>query len=995
MTTASAPNQATPSTGRRVVVISLVIVAVLLAAFFLFSSVFADFLWYGQLGFTGVLTTQWIARIAMFAVGFLGMAVPLWTVIQLAYRMRPVYARLSSQLDRYQEVIEPLRRLAMWGVPIFFGVFAGLSAANQWQTAALWFAGVKTSDVDPQFGLDTGFYMFAMPFYQAVLAFTSAVLLLSLLVTAFVSYLYGAVRIGGGELRISKAARIQLAIVAGLYLLVQGVSLWLDRYATLADSNASVTTNALNITGPTYTVANVTIPGLTILAIVAIIVAILFFVTAVIGRWRFPLAGTAVLIVAALVVNVAMPWAVTTFQVKPNQIESESTYYQRNLDMTKKAFGIDAVQKTDFQAETTAEAGQLRADAETTGSIRIMDPAIINPTVRQLEQVKPYYRFRDTLDVDRYQIDGKTQDVVVSVRELDMSQAPSNWQNQALIYTHGYGMVAAAGNQRTDDGSPKFLEQGIPATGFLTEQNPDFQPRIYFGEYSPLYSIVGAPKDAAPVEIDYPRASDGDSVTKTTFEGNGGPKLDNIFTKLIYAMKFQAGDILFSNNVNNESQILYDRDPATRVSKVAPYLTLDKDPYPSVVDGRIVWIVDGYTTSATYPYSSGVSLTDATSDTKATGLMIPDKINYIRNSVKATVDAYDGHVTLYAWDEEDPVLQTWQKVYPNTLKPLTEMSGELMSHVRYPTDLFKVQRSVLGTYHVDKAPSLFQGDNLWSTPTDPNAAETDQKLQLPYYLTMKMPGQDEPTFSMFSSFIPRPIDAANARNVLTGYLAVDADAGSEAGKKSPDYGTLRMLVIDSDTTVPGPGQVKNSFDTDDAVTQWVNIRKVGGGTQILYGNLLTLPVGGGLLYVQPVYIQSTGATKLARLQKVLVSFGDSVAFEDTLSQALDSLFGGDSGAQTGDTDVTPVETDPDAPVTPEPTPAPTPTQSPGTTTSPTPAPSIDTSTVEGQRDALLQEAKTALSDRQTAMAAGDWTKYGEADKRLTEALDKLIALDGQ
>ncbi|WP_106814300.1 UPF0182 family membrane protein [Microbacterium timonense] len=970
MTTTSSPNPATPSRTRRVVAITLAVIAALVVAFFVFASLYADWLWYDQLGFSEVLLTQWVARVVMFVVGFLGMAVPVWLSIQLAYRLRPVYARLSSQLDRYQEVVEPLRRLAMWGIPIFFGFFAGFAASTQWETTWLWFNGVATDTKDPEFGLDTGFYMFAMPFWSSLIGFASAVLLICLLVTALVSYLYGSVRIGQRELRISKSARIQLAVIAGLYLLVQGASLWLDRYKTLVEPGD-------RITGPGYTGVHAIIPGQTILAFAAVIVAILFFVTAIIGRWRYPLIATALLVVSAIVVGVGYPWVVNTFQVQPNRFTLEEEYYQRNVDMTHEAYGVDGLEQQDFAAVTDVTAGQLRDDAATTAQVRIMDPAIISPNIRQLEQYRGYYQFADPLDVDRYNIDGVSQDTIVSVRELDLDQlgAAADWQNSAVVYTHGYGIVAAKGNDRTTEGDPVFLERGIPASGFLSDQE-DFQPRVYFGEYSPTYSIVGAPEGADPVELDYPSGEDGSGETKTTFEGDGGPSLGNVFNRLIYALKFQAEQILFSDYVNEDSQILYDRDPRERVQKVAPYLTLDNDAYPSVVDGRIVWIVDGYTLSANYPYSSTVSLTSAISDSSNPAPRFTvDDINYIRNSVKATVDAYDGSVTLYAWDEEDPVLQSWQKVYPSTIKPISDMSADLMSHVRYPTDLFKVQRTILGTYHVDDARSFYQSDNRWQTPNDP---QEDTQLQPPYYLTMQMPGQDSPTYSMFTSFIPSST-TGNARNVLMGYLAVDSNAGSEAGVKSKGYGKLRMLVIDAETTVPGPGQVQNTFNSDPLVSSQINLLKQGQ-SEVLNGNLLTLPVGGGLLYVQPVFVQSSGATKLPKLQKVLVSFGDDIAFEDTLNEALDTLFGGDSGADAGDTDVEP---------TPGATPAPTP--------EPTPTPSEPTTPSEPADDyqAALQEAQQAMLDRQAALEKGDWAAYGEADARLTAAVEKLIQLGEQ
>ncbi|QEV99659.1 UPF0182 family protein [Microbacterium caowuchunii] len=962
MTSTSAPTPAAPNRSRRVIAISLAVIAAIAVGFFVFASLYAEWLWYEQLGYTSVLLTQWLARTIMFVIGFLGMAVPVWLAIQLAYRLRPVYVRLSSQLDRYQEVVEPLRRLAMWGIPIFFGFFAGFAASAQWETTALWLNGVSTDTTDPQFGMDTGFYLFGLPFYSGLLGFASAVVLVSLLVTALVSYLYGSVRIGQRELRISKPARIQLAVIAGLYLLLQAASLFMDRFRTLIAPGE-------RITGASYTTVNATIPGLTILSIVAVLVAILFFVTAIIGRWRYPLIATALLVITSIVVGVAYPWIVNTVQVRPNQLALESEYYQRNIDATQAAFGIDGLEKTDYDAVTDAEAGQLRSDAETTASIRIMDPAIIQPTIRQLQQYRQYYRFQDPLDVDRYQIDGQSQDTIVSVREVNTNSLgdAASWQNTSLVYTHGYGMVVAKGNERTADGDPVFIESGIPAAGFLSES--DFQPRVYFGENSPLYSIVGAPASTAPIELDYPSGADGGSETKTTFDGDGGPSIGNIFNRLIYALKFQSEQILFSDYVNEESQILYDRDPKLRVQKVAPYLTLDSDPYPSVVDGRIVWIVDGYTTSDQYPYSTATSMGQAIEDANNPLPRIAlDNVNYIRNSVKATVDAYDGSVTLYAWDEEDPLLQAWQNVFPTTLESVSEMSGDLMSHVRYPTDLFKVQRAMLGVYHVDDAQSFYQRDNAWSTPADPQNPDVNQP---PYYLTMQMPGQSAPSYSMFTSFIPQST-GTDSRNVLMGYLAVDSDAGAQDGVKGEDYGKLRLLEITANTTIPGPGQVQNTFDSDPAISSQINLLRQGQ-SEVLNGNLLTLPVGGGLLYVQPVFVQASSGTQLPQLRKVLVAFGNEVAFEDTLNEALNALFGGESGANAGDEEVAPVE--------------------PGNETpdGETPAPTVPAADYQ----AALEDARQALQDRQTALQGGDWAEYGEADQRLTDAINRLLELEGE
>ncbi len=959
-------------------------IVALVILFFVFAGLYADILWYQQLGFLNVLTTQWFAAILLFFLGFLGMAVPLWLSIQLAYRLRPVYAKLNSQLDRYQQVIEPLRRLAMYGIPIVFGIFAGVSAASRWQTAALWLNGTHYGKTDPLFHLDIGFYLFALPFYRSLVGFASAVVLISLLATLATCYLYGSIRVSGREVRISKAARIQISVVAALYLLLQGISIWLDRYATVTDSNVNDTIN-----GAAYTDVTATIPGRAVLAGAAIFVAILFILTAFVGRWRFPIVGTALLIVAALVVGAIFPWVIQRFQVEPSQKTLETPYIQRSIDATRDAYDLSKIEVIPYDAKTDAEQGALRQDARTTAQIRIIDPAIVSPSFRQLQQFRQYYAFPNTLNVDRYEINGNEQDAVVAVRELQQSGLTTgrNWYNDTIVYTHGYGLVAAYGNQRSTDGQPVFLEYGIPTQGSLGE----YEPRIYFGQQSPTYSIVGAPQGGKSVELDYPGGKDGAQQTYTTFSGNGGPKLDNIFKKLVYALKFQDEQIVLSDAVNNDSQILYDRDPVKRVQKVAPYLTLDSQAYPAVIDGRVKWIIDGYTTSDQYPYSHVGSLSDAIADTETpTPAYAFDDINYIRNSVKATVDAYDGSVTLYAWDDKDPVLKTWEKIFPTTVKPVSDMSAQLMSHVRYPADLFKVQRSVLGQYHVTDAGSFYSREDAWTTPNDPVSSSSDPTLQPPYYLTMQMPGQKAPSFSLYTTFIPQA-SSESSRSVLKGYLAVDADAGQTKGKVSDGYGKLRLLSLPSSDTIPGPGQVQNNFNADPTVSQELNLLRQGK-TDVINGNLLTLPVGGGLLYVQPVYVRSTGETSYPLLQKVLVAFGDKIAFEDTLDQALDSLFGGDSGANAGDTNV---------PATPGGQTGGGSSGSGGETGGGSGS-GGETGSGSGsggtQNNAALQQAlqqaKQALTDREAALKAGDWTKYGEADARLQQALQAAIAAEG-
>jgi uncharacterized membrane protein (UPF0182 family) len=703
------------------------------------------------------------------------------------------------------------------------------------------------------------------------------------------------------------------------------------------------------------------------LALISVVVAALFLITAVFANWRLSIMGTALMVVSSLVLGGLYPWIVQTFQVVPNERTLEAEYIKRNIEATRTAYGLDKVEVIEYEATTDATAGALRKDAETTANIRIIDPALVSASFKQLEQYKQYYSFASHLDVDRYVIDGKTQDTVIATRELQQAGLgdSQSWYNNVIVYTHGYGVVAAYGNQRSTEGQPVFLQKGIPSNGLLGK----YEPRIYFGEESPTYSIVGAAKGSEPRELDYP-AGDGEAdQTYTTFAGNGGPKLDNIAARLAYALKFQSEQILLSDAITNDSQILYKRTPRERVAAVAPYLTLDSDSYPAIVDGRVVWIVDGYTTSNNYPYSRSENLSSAITDSGTSNTFARGSINYIRNSVKATVDAYDGKVTLYAWDEKDPILKTWAKIYPNTIKPVSEMSGDLLSHVRYPADLFKVQRAVLGAYHVSDPGSFYSQEDAWMTPNDPvsGTSITTGSLQPPYYLTMQVPGTAAPAFSLYTTFIPKSTGEAS-RNVLKGYLVADSDAGSEDGKVSSEYGKLRLLSLPSSTIVPGPGQVQNAFSTDAEVGRLLNILRQGS-TKVLNGNLLTLPVGGGLLYVQPVYIQSTGETSFPLLKKVLVAFGDKIAFEDTLDAALDVLFGGNSGADAGDGGPIVIPVDPTVPVDPN-------------------APSAGTNAALQN---ALEQARNAMLAKDKAMAAGDWTAYGKAEATLKKAIEAAIA----
>ena len=940
------------------------ILAVIVFALVSAAGIYTDWLWFRQLDFEVVFFTQIVGQIVAFLVGFVIMTLLVAIGLMTAWRSRPVYLKMpdESPFQAYQQLLDGLRRVIMLGLPALLGVFGGLIAAREWQTAALWLNGGLFGVTDPQFGLDVGFFVFDLPFYGFAVSYVSGGIFLAALVNAGVHLIYGGIRFSGREVTVSKPARIQLSILIATYFILQGLSLWLDQYGTATSAGEL-------FTGVTYTDDNAVIPGLQILALISLAVAVAFIVTAILGQWRVSIIATALMVASSLVLGGLYPWIVQTFQVVPNERTLEGPYLQKNIDATRVAYGLDKVEVVDYAANVIPEPGALRNDARTTSSIRIMDPALVGDAFRQLEQYRQYYSFPNRLHVDRYAVDGETRDTIIAVRELNQAGLgeSQSWYNSSVVYTHGFGLVAAYGNKVDSDGKPLFFQSGIPTVGDLG----DFEPRIYFGANSPTYSIVGAADGAEPLEFDFPAGEGESNETYTTFSGNGGPLVGNIFTKIAYSLKFQSEQILLSDAINAESQILYNRSPAERIAEVAPYLTVDTEIYPAIVDGRIKWIVDGYTTTTQYPYSNlesfNLSILDSSSETFNRDT---STVNYIRNSVKATVDAYDGSVDLYQWDEDDALLEAWMKLYPDTVQPKSAMSGDLMAHVRYPSDLFKTQRSVLGNYHVKEAGAFYSQQDAWMTPNDPVEGTGLGSLQPPYYLTMQTPGETDSAFSLYSTFIPQST-GESTRNVLTGYLIANADAGSEAGQVSDNYGKLTLLSLPRETVVPGPGQVQNNFNADSEVSSLLNILRQGS-TNVISGNLLTLPVAGGLLYVQPVYIESTGETSYPLLEKVLVAFGDQIAFEDSLDQALDALFGGDSGFDPNETDAPVADDAGEEPVT-----EPAPTESGNTAL-----------------DEALTAASSALADKQAALMAGDLAAFARADDRLTRAIeDALAALD--
>ena len=865
--------------------ITFIVLFVLSSILISLSGFYADLLWFRSVGFVDVWQTTLFTKISLF-IGFgLATAAIISLNIYLAFRKRPVYVPISVEadnLERYRAQLEPIRRLASIGIFLVIFYFAGTAGTRFWQPWLLFRNSTDFGQVDPQFGLDISFFAFKLPMYQALIGWGISTIVLAIIAAAAVHYICGGIRTQVKEERTTVAARVQLSILLGLLVLLKAVAYWFDRYAlTLKEGRL--------ITGLTYSDVNALLPAKSILAAIAVICSLLFFANIIRKSWLLPTAGVALMVIASVLIAGVYPAAIQQFQVKPSESTKEAPFIQRNIDATRDAYGLSNVEVTDYQATVTTSAGQLANDAATIANIRLMDPNVLSATFRQLQQIKPYYAFADSLDIDRYKIDGKERDVVVAVRELNIDGNPSrNWINDHLVYTHGFGMVGAFGNTVDADGKPTFTVGDIPPTKGLGE----FQPRVYFGENVPDYSIIGGPAASNPVELDYPDDNSPNGQKNYTYTGKGGVPMGSLFTRLLFAIKYQEQRIVLSNLINSESKILFNRNPRERVAKVAPWLTIDGDPYPAIIDGKILWIIDGYTTSAGYPNSRVVNLASTgdalTSRSNAVSSLDDRNVNYIRNSVKATVDAYDGTVSLYQWDDKDPVLSTWSKAFPGSVKPRSEISADLLAHVRYPEDMFRVQRDILSAYHVTTADAFYGGQDFWRVPLDPSSFGGNSANQPPYYLTMQIPGQSKPTFSLYTPFVPR-----GGRENLTALAVVNSDAGDE-------YGKITVLQLPRSTNIAGPSQVSSNFEAKPEVATSLSLLRQGGSDVVL-GNLLTLPVGKGLLYVQPVYVRATGNTAAyPLLQKVLVSFGDQIGFSETLQGALDQVFGGNSGTTVSD-----------------------------------------------------------------------------------------------
>jgi uncharacterized membrane protein (UPF0182 family) len=944
--------------------IALSVVAILIVLLIVATSltgVFVNWLWFGELHFRFVYRTILWSKIILFLIFGALMALILGGNLVVSYLLRPPFRPMSAEqqnLERYRVMLEPRKWWVLGGVAAISWLAAGLSAQGKWQTWLLWLDGGSFGMKDPQFHKDIGFYAWDYPAYRLMLGFGFTAIIFAIIMAIGVHYLSGAIRLQTPGPKITPAARRHLTILVFVFMVLKALAYWLDRYGL-------VLSNRSKFTGASYTDVHASLQSKTILFWLALIIAAGVLASLWLRSTLLPGIGIAVLLVLSILISGIYPAILQQVSVKPNASDKEAPYISRNIQATRQAYGI-VTKQTQTAAGTTVNdqngtvvykdypvvanpnASALTPTNPTIDNIRILDPNVVSDTFTALQKIRAYYGFNDKLDMDRYTINGTEHDYVVGVRELkpeNVTGSLNNWINQHTVYTHGYGFVAAEADKDIThrnvniDFSAGNIPQS-PTSGVLALDTP----QVYFGEGLNEYSIVGAEGKQ--------REYDGFDA-RSTYTGKGGVSLSSFVNRLAFAVHFKQTNFLLNDAASAKgAKLVFNRDPRVMVQKVAPFLTVDGDPYPVVSNGRLVWMVDAYTTMSNFPYSQQRSLSDLTHTSNTeTNKQRNTQINYIRNSVKATVDAYDGTVTLYQWDTKDPVLNAWKKIFPGIVHPSSEMPQTIKDHVRYPEDLFDVQRSLLEQYHVDNPVTYYNGSDKWTVPSDPNNPSLGD--QPPYYVLAESPNGTNTQFQLTS-----PMLVNNSTN-MAGFISADS---------SPDaYGQITVLRVNNGTAVPGPEQVVNNFKTFPTIKNALTLL----GNSAIDGNVLTLPIGNTFLFVEPLYVRSTYPT----LERILVAYGDKLGFGATLEDALQDL---QPGHNTG-------ESLPGGGSTPSsPTNSPSSTPPPSSGTPPASSSAPPGKTTQQQQLAQLDQA---FSDLQAAYKSGDFRRIGEAQAKVQELLN--------
>ncbi|MFP5377936.1 MAG: UPF0182 family protein [Acidimicrobiia bacterium] len=859
------------------------ILAVTLAAVALTSArglarFYTDYLWFDSLDFTGVWAGVLWSKVGLallFSAVFAGL---LWVNLAAARRLAPPVRPPGPEEEGLRQillVIESRPRLVHGAVAVVMGLLFGVGVAGRWNDWILFRNSVSFGVDDPLFGRDVGFYVFQLPVLAFVANWLFAALIIVALVTAGAHYVHGGLRFQVQRRRVTPQATAHLSVLFGAVALLKAAGYYLDRFE-LALSERGV------VQGATYTDVNAKLPAIELLIVISLLTAGLFLYNVRQQRWTLPAIAVGLWALVALVAGTVYPAVIQRFRVEPAESTKEAPFIERNIAATRTAMGLDDVTVRDFAYDEGLEAEALVGNAETIRNVRLWDPQVLRRTYQRLQEVRTFYRFTD-VDVDRYAVqDAKTQ-ILLSARELSPDSLPSDtWENRHLAFTHGYGAVLSPANAVTSDGQPDFLVKNIPPQG-----EPEItQPRLYHGEAIGGYAIVNSGRD----EIDYLR-EDGTAVTNR-YDGKGGVGIGSIVRRVAFALRFADVNPAISGFMTPESRILYLRDVRERVQAVAPFLHYDADPYPVVIDGRITWLIDAYTTSDRYPYAEA---NDGGRVSQASGLN--HRFNYVRNSVKVAVDAYDGDPVFYRVDPDDPIAAAYAKAFPELFRDADEVPDELRAHFRYPEDLFRVQTDMWGRYHIGDPAEFYSQSDRWTLAQDPGSGApapattapppgapqprpaTEGRMD-PYYLLMKLPGARSTEFLILQPFVPFSED--DSRRELSAFMVAKADPG--------DYGQLEVFVMPRDRQVDGPAIVNARINQEPEVSQLITLLS-RAGSEVLLGNLVIIPVEQSLIYVRPLYVQATGANAVPELKKVIVAFGDRIAVRDTFQDALVAVFG--------------------------------------------------------------------------------------------------------
>ncbi|MFP4634632.1 MAG: UPF0182 family protein, partial [Nitriliruptoraceae bacterium] len=826
-----------------------------------------DYWWFDARGVREVFTTVLTSRL-LLGIGFgLVLAVLIAINLLIARKLRPFYVPSSpqqAQIQRYREMADPYLPWLIAAIAAVFGLTTGFALSASWEQWLLFLNGGEVGATDPQFGVDIGFYLFQLPFLQLLQSWATTSLVLTTLLTAGAHYLLGGIRPEAEGEKILRSVKAHLAILLAAILAVWAWGYWLDRYQLNYSDRGTVT-------GASYTDVNAELPALYLLIGVAVIAIVLVLWSIRRSGFLLPGAAIALLVVASLILQAAYPAAIQRLRVDPQELAREEQFIARNLEATRDAYGLSEVEVEPLPIENDLDEPDVSENELTLLNVRLWDPEVLETTYQELQSLRPYYEFNNVA-IDRYQIDDELRQVMLSTRELsELPESSDTWQNRQITFTHGYGVVASQVNTANAEGQPVFLSSNIPPQG-QDEVAPTEQPGVYFGEFGdPIYNLVRTEAS----ELDYEEA-EGQGQVLTEYDGEAGVAINSLLRRTAFALRFNDYNLLLTNLLRDDSAILYNRQITQRVQEVAPFLELDASPYPVVDDGGIKWVVDAYTTSNMYPYSER-SLLDT-----ASGEM---PVNYVRNSVKVVVDAFDGDVTLYRVEEDDPVLDAWEQVFPDLIEPAEEAGG-IADNFRYPQDLFRLQSNLYQAYHIPEAAEFYNRADEWDVPGDPAFAanqadsaseltETNQRRLEPYYLLMRLPGQEQEEFVLIQPYLARQ------RPNMVAWLA-----GRSDGENLNEMFAVRFPT---DQQVLGPFQAQARIQQDDDISAYITLRS-REGSDVIFGNLQVLPVADSILYIQPLFLENPQA-QIPELARVAVVMGERTAFDRTLAGALSQIIG--------------------------------------------------------------------------------------------------------